>query len=73
MKQAFRFALDGKTWGNMPFIIKLGNLSVHTDKKVSKLEQKAIIPKIKEKLSLIQMVTTDEFWFSSDTLLFENI
>ncbi|MGO5052369.1 DEAD/DEAH box helicase family protein [Lachnospiraceae bacterium LCP25S3_G4] len=33
---SFRFALDGKTWGKMPFIIKLGNLSVHTDKKVSK-------------------------------------
>jgi len=33
---SFRFALDGKTWGKIPFIIKLGNLSVHTDKKVSK-------------------------------------
>jgi len=33
---SFRFALDEKTWGKMPFIIKLGNLSVHTDKKVSK-------------------------------------
>lgn len=33
---SFRFALDSKTWGKMPFIIKLGNLSVHTDKKVSK-------------------------------------
>lgn len=33
---SFRFALDSKTWGKMPFVIKLGNLSVHTDKKVSK-------------------------------------
>lgn len=33
---SFRFALDGKTWGKIPFVIKLGNLSVHTDKKVSK-------------------------------------
>lgn len=33
---SFRFALDGKTWGKIPFIIKLGNLSVHTEKKVSK-------------------------------------
>lgn len=33
---SFRFALDSKTWVKMPFIIKLGNLSVHTDKKVSK-------------------------------------
>ncbi|OYP51303.1 DEAD/DEAH box helicase, partial [Lachnotalea glycerini] len=37
------------------------------------LEQKAIIPKIKEKLSLIQTVTTDEFWASGDILLFEKI
>lgn len=35
---SFRFALDSKTWGKMPFIIKLGNLSVHTDKKVSKCD-----------------------------------
>ena len=33
---SFRFALDGKTWGKLPFIIKLGNLSVHTEKKISK-------------------------------------
>lgn len=33
---SFRYALDSKTWGKMPFIIKLGNLSVHTEKKVSK-------------------------------------
>lgn len=33
---SFRFALDSKTWGKLPFIIKLGNLAVHTDKKVSK-------------------------------------
>jgi len=33
---SFRFAMDGKTWEKIPFIIKLGNLAVHTDKKVSK-------------------------------------
>lgn len=33
---SFRLALDSKTWGKMPFIIKLGNLSVHTNKKVTK-------------------------------------
>lgn len=37
------------------------------------LEQKAIIPKIKEKLSLIQTVTTDEFWSANDILLFEKV
>ncbi|MBD5142428.1 MAG: DEAD/DEAH box helicase family protein [Ruminococcus sp.] len=33
---SFRFALDSQTWGKLPFIIKLGNLSVHTERAVSK-------------------------------------
>lgn len=32
----FRFALDHQTWGKLPFIIKPGNLAVHTEKQVSK-------------------------------------
>ena len=32
---SFRFAVDSQTWGKMPFVIKLGNLSVHTEKAVS--------------------------------------
>ena len=31
----FRFALDGRTWGKLPYIIKLGNLAVHTEKNVT--------------------------------------
>lgn len=34
----FRFALDWQTWGKLPFIIKLGNLSVHTERAVSKAD-----------------------------------
>ncbi|MBQ3546418.1 MAG: DEAD/DEAH box helicase family protein [Lachnospiraceae bacterium] len=30
----FRFALDYNTWGKLPYIIKLGNLAVHTEKNV---------------------------------------
>lgn len=30
----FRFAVDRNTWGKMPFIIKLGNLAVHTERSV---------------------------------------
>jgi type I restriction enzyme R subunit len=37
------------------------------------LLQKAIIPKIKEKLPLIQTVTTDEFWISNDIIMFEKV
>ena len=30
----FRFAVDSNTWGKFPFIIKLGNLAVHTERSV---------------------------------------
>lgn len=30
----FRFALDSNTWGKLPYIIRLGNLAVHTDRNV---------------------------------------
>ena len=31
---SFRFALDTQTWGKLPYIIRLGNLAVHTDREV---------------------------------------
>ena len=31
----FRFAVDSKTWGKLPYIVKLGNLAVHTEREVS--------------------------------------
>lgn len=31
---SFRFAVDYNTWGKLPFIIKLGNLAVHTERSV---------------------------------------
>lgn len=31
---SFRFAVDSNTWGKMPFIVKLGNLAVHTERSV---------------------------------------
>ncbi|MDG0792055.1 DEAD/DEAH box helicase family protein [Cohnella ginsengisoli] len=33
---SFRFAMDNRTWGKLPYIVKLGNLAVHTDKAVSR-------------------------------------
>ena len=30
----FRFAVDYNTWGKLPFLIKLGNLAVHTERSV---------------------------------------
>ncbi|MGN0136651.1 DEAD/DEAH box helicase family protein [Anaerotignum sp.] len=34
-EHSFRFAVDQQTWGKLPFIIKLGNMAVHTDKTIS--------------------------------------
>lgn len=31
----FRFAMDNRTWGKLPPIVKLGNLAVHTERNVS--------------------------------------
>ena len=33
----FRFAVSKQTWDKLPYIIKLGNLSVHTSKSESRL------------------------------------
>jgi type I restriction enzyme R subunit len=33
---SFRFAVDYNTWGKLPYIVKLGNLAVHTEKNVDK-------------------------------------
>lgn len=33
---SFRNAVDKTTWGKLPYIVKLGNLAVHTDKAVSR-------------------------------------
>lgn len=37
------------------------------------LQQKVSIPKVKEKLPLIQTVVTDEFWEANDIMLYEEI
>lgn len=33
---SFKFAMENQTWGKLPYIIKLGNLAVHTDKSISR-------------------------------------
>lgn len=33
---SFKFAVDSQTWSKLPYIIKLGNLAVHTEKAISR-------------------------------------
>jgi len=35
---SFRFAVDSRTWSRLPYIVKLGNLAVHTERAISKSE-----------------------------------
>ncbi|MDF2650444.1 MAG: hypothetical protein K0Q73_6249 [Paenibacillus sp.] len=35
---SFRFAMENQTWSKLPYIIKLGNLAVHTEKAISRSE-----------------------------------
>ncbi|MBR1443893.1 MAG: DEAD/DEAH box helicase family protein, partial [Firmicutes bacterium] len=35
---SFRFAVNLQTWGKLPFIVRLGNLSVHTERSVTKAD-----------------------------------
>lgn len=37
-ESSFRNALDTQTWKKLPYIIKLGNMGAHTDKKITKDE-----------------------------------
>lgn len=33
---SFKFAMENQTWSKLPYIVKLGNLAVHTDKAISR-------------------------------------
>ena len=33
-ERSFRFALDQNTWRKLPYIVKLGNLAVHTERTI---------------------------------------
>ena len=50
---SFRFAVDSITWGKLPYIIKLGNLAVHTDKTV---QQSDVIIALRGLFEFIQWI-----------------
>ena len=57
---SFRFAVDYDTWGKMPFIIKLGNLSVHTERSVQKSDALAALQ------GLFEFVQWIDYCYGSD-------
>lgn len=42
-KEYAPFAVDYNTWGKLPFIIKLGNLAVHTGRSVQAADARPLI------------------------------
>ena len=57
---SFRFALDSQTWGKLPFIIKLGNLSVHTERAVNKADALLALE------SLFEFIEWVDYCYGSD-------
>ena len=56
----FRFALDANTWGKLPFMIKLGNLAVHTERSVSAGDALASLK------SLFEFIQWVDYCYGSD-------
>ena len=57
---SFRFAVDSNTWGKLPFIIKLGNLAVHTERNVQSSDALASLK------GLFEFVQWIDYCYGSD-------
>ena len=57
---SFRFALDSQTWGKLPFIIRLGNLAVHTEKTVNPADALLSLE------SLFELIEWSDYCYGSD-------
>lgn len=57
---SFRFAVDYNTWGKFQFIIKLGNLAVHTERSVQKSDALAALQ------GLFEFVEWIDYCYGSD-------
>ena len=57
----FRFAVDYNTWGKMPYIIKLGNLAVHTERSVLASDALASLRGLFEFIEWIDYCYGDEY------------
>lgn len=57
---SFRFAVDSNTWGKLPFIVKLGNLAVHTERSVQSSDALASLK------GLFEFVQWIDYCYGSD-------
>lgn len=56
----FRFAVDYNTWGKLPFIVKLGNLAVHTERSVQSCDALASLQ------GLFEFIQWVDYCYGSD-------
>lgn len=56
----FRYAVDNDTWGKLPFIVRLGNLAVHTERGVGQREALAALR------GLFEFVQWIDYCYGSD-------
>ena len=57
---SFRFTVDSNTWGKLPFIIKLGNLAVHTERNIQSSDALASLK------SLFEFIQWIDYCYGSD-------
>ncbi len=57
---SFRLAVNSQTWGKLPYIIRLGNLAVHTEKSVNKADALVALK------SLFEFVEWVDYCYGSD-------
>ena len=57
---SFRFAVDSQTWGKLPFIIRLGNLAVHTERSVGEREARVSLK------GLFEFIQWVDYCYGSD-------
>ena len=60
-EESFRFAVDRWTWAKLPNIIKLGNLSVHTERAVSKADALLSLENLFEFIEWIDYCYGDDY------------
>ncbi len=57
---SFRFAVDSQTWDKLPFIIRLGNLAVHTERSVGEREARVSLK------GLFEFIQWVDYCYGSD-------
>ncbi|WEK55461.1 MAG: DEAD/DEAH box helicase family protein [Candidatus Cohnella colombiensis] len=73
---SFKFAMENQTWGKLQYIIKLGNLAVHTDKSISRSDAVLSLSALFEFIQWIDYcygASYEERYFAEDNIPAEKV